>query len=677
MGLLCIVLLFALTSCVKAPDAVGPVPTAQQVEWQKLETYAFVHFGLNTFNDMEWGYGNTPSATFNPTDLDCEQWVRTLKACGMKAVILTAKHHDGFCLWQTNTTNYSIKNSPYKNGRGDMVRELSDACKKHGLKFGLYLSPWDRNNADYGKPEYVETYHAQIKELASNYGSLFEFWFDGANGGNGWYGGADEVRSIDPKSYYDYERARNTIFENNPNAMIFGGTVPTIRWIGNEQGIAGDTQWSIVDTEKTDDLEHLNQGSAEGKQWLPSEADVSIRPGWFYHAREDHQVKTVSQLVDIYYRSVGHNANLLLNFPVGLSGKIYPVDSFAAIDFYKAIQSDFKENLLQNCKVTADNERGKRFSAQRMTDENWDTYWSTEDGINQGEVIFDFPQKTALNRIVIQEYIPLGQRVERFGIDRMVAGRWLPVEAYDELTTVGYKRIIRFETIEADKIRIRFKKARGPLCINNVEAYCAPALLSEPNITRDVNNMVRISSDDRNTLVYYTLDGTDPTTGSTLYKAPFEAASKTSIKAVSYDPINGNYSSVGKRDFDISINDFKVIFPPDELMRRVFDGNGTTVYYLTEDKPYIELKLNKKMKVSGFRYLPNQARDANRHIAFYQFIVNGKEVSSGEFSNIKNNPVAQEVRFDAVEGDILRFVGTGNVDGSKSGGVAELEIITD
>lgn len=471
-NIILITITLALFSCTKAPEPLYPVPTAEQLEWQKMETYAFIHFGLNTFNDMEWGYGDTPASTFNPTDLDSHQWAATLKNAGMKGVILTAKHHDGFCLWPTKSTDYNISKSPYKKGAGDIVRELSDACRKNGLKFGIYCSPWDRNNARYAYPEYVDTYHQQIDELTSNYGQLFEFWFDGANGGDGYYGGANETRSIDPDNYYDYQRAKDTVLARNPNAMIFGGPYGTVRWVGNEKGFAGTTNWCNAPqiTSQTD-LEINTSGDENGTEWLPAEVDVSIRPGWFYHQNEDSKVKSVDELCDIYYQSVGRNANLLLNFPVALDGKIHPIDSANAVEFCKKISNELNYNLLSDAKVKADNERGRSFSASKVNDNNPDTYWATDDDYPYGTISFSMDKPVVMSRVMIQEYVQLGQRVKSFYLEGEKNGRWFRINPEEPLTTVGYKRIVRFEPVEVDKLIIYFEESRGPLCISNIEAY--------------------------------------------------------------------------------------------------------------------------------------------------------------------------------------------------------------
>ena len=664
-----------LTSCTKSPEPVYPVPTKEQIEWQKLETYAFIHFGLNTYNDLEWGYGNTPSSTFNPTNLDCEQWVATLKDCGMKGVILTAKHHDGFCLWQTKTTDYNIANSPYKNGKGDMVKELSDACKKYGLRFGIYLSPWDRNNSEYGREGYVETYHKQIDELTSNYGELFEFWFDGANGGNGYYGGADETRSINAKEYYDYERARDTILKRHPNAMIFGGTCQTIRWVGNEQGWAGDTDWCMINPEMSDNTKHLNHGSENGTHWIPAEVDVSIRPGWFYHKREDHQVRTLAQLTDIYYRSVGHNANLLLNFPIDLNGKIPMLDSLRAMEWREVINNDFKDNLLKDAKINVDNERGSEFKAENVIDDDWDTYWATEDDYNFGTISFSFDKPVKMNRVLLQEYIPLGQRVKDFYIEGEIDGKWFKINPSDTLSTIGYKRIVRFNTVELDKLIIYFEESRGPLCINNIEAYCAPVLLTEPAISRNIDNVVTIETSDNDAMVYYTIDGTEPNESSLKYVEPFTLFNEGVIKAVAYDPVSKKKSDVAMKELDLTKEFYKIVLPK-EGTNKIIDGNVYSTMYVNVND-MIKIEFNEEQNISGFRYTPSQSRDASRHIVDFEFYIDGKLVKSGTFGNIKNNPIEQVIRFEPFKGKTVGFVPKTNTDNARNCGIAEFSVITE
>lgn len=470
----------ALTACqqgAKAPEAIGPLPSEHQLAWHDMETYAFIHFGLNTFADKEWGYGDTPAEVFNPSNLDCEQWVQTIKAAGMTGVIITAKHHDGFCLWQTDLTEYSIRNSPYKQGKGDLVAELRAACDKYGLKFGLYLSPWDRNTALYGTPDYVEYYHQQIEELTTRYGELFEFWLDGANGGDGYYGGARETRQIDRRTYYNFPEVFAHILRNQPQAIIFSDGGPGCRWVGNERGFASATNWAFLRHEEVypgyDRSETLPVGHPDGTAWIPAECDVSVRPGWFYHETEDDRVKSPEQLVDLYYRSVGRNGNLILNFPIDKTGRIHAIDSTNVVKARQILDKELALNLLQQAKPAASATRGKGFGAEALTDGNPATYWATPDGVTAATLTFTLPKVQQVSRLLLQEYIALGQRVQEFTVEYAQNGEWLPIDAGEETTTIGHKRILRFPTVETDALRISILQSRACPCISNVEAFYA------------------------------------------------------------------------------------------------------------------------------------------------------------------------------------------------------------
>ncbi len=490
LGLTALVL---FATCQKESDvkAITPIPTKAQLAWHKLETYAFIHFGLNTYNDLEWGYGNTPVKTFAPDTLDVAQWVRTLKLAGMKGIILTAKHHDGFCLWPTETTDYSVKNSPWKGGKGDLVKELSEECQKAGLLFGLYLSPWDRNNASYGRNEYVDSvFHKQIKELTRNYGQLFEYWFDGANGGSGWYGGANEKRSINPNTYYKYEEAVQYLKANNPDIMIFGGTVPTIRWVGNEKGWAGETNYSAYDYSKEKHYSEAQWGMADAQAWIPAEVDVSIRPGWFYHKREDEQVRSLENLVNLYYQSVGRNANLLLNCPIALDGRIPKEDSIRLIKWRKHLDVSFKNDLLGGkAFVSEETREGRKFGIEHLTDNNQETYWASRDKDTTASLSLSFDESKTINVLSLSEYIALGQRVESFNLyykpfhsESEDREEWLAIPTTDTLSTIGYKRLIRFPRIEAKEIKIEINKAKACICLSNISAYNTPDISEIPII---------------------------------------------------------------------------------------------------------------------------------------------------------------------------------------------------
>ncbi|MDR1782856.1 MAG: alpha-L-fucosidase [Dysgonamonadaceae bacterium] len=451
---------------VEAPAPYGVLPDAKQVEWQQMETYMFVHFGPNTFTNEEWGSGEENPEVFNPTALDCRQWAEIAKNAGMKGIIITAKHHDGFCLWNSKYSEHTVANSRWKDGKGDVLRELSDACREFGIKFGVYLSPWDRNHKTYGTPEYNTVFANMLEEVLGNYGEVFEQWFDGANGEgpNG------------KKQVYDWALFNGVVRKMQPNAMIFSDVGPDCRWIGNEKGIAGETNWSRLDTEGfTPGLgapasSALNSGQTDGSAWMPGEADVSIRPGWFYSAETDNKVKSLSKLLDIYYTSVGRNANLLLNVPPNTIGRIHPNDSTRLMEFRAALDKIFKHNLIKNAKVSVSQVRGNSdlFSASGLIDGHYDTYWATDDEVLSGEIIIENNEEITFNRLLLQEYIPLGQRVKRFSVDYWDGTQWQNI---DNQTTIGYKRILCFPKIRANKIRVNIEESLACPTISELSIY--------------------------------------------------------------------------------------------------------------------------------------------------------------------------------------------------------------
>ncbi len=438
-----------------------PLPNENQLRWQDMEMYAFIHYSLNTYTDQEWGFGNEDLKLFNPSDLDCRQWARVCKQAGMKGIIFTAKHHCGFCMWPSAYTEYSVKNTPWKNGKGDVVRELADACREEGLKFAVYLSPWDRNHKDYGRPEYVTYFRNQLRELLTNYGKIFEVWFDGANGGDGWYGGANETRKIDGKTYYGWAETFRMIRELQPKAVIWndGGDRGDLRWVGTEAGNVGETNWSLMPSKGETPWHMLHYGVEDGDVWCPGETNTSIRPGWFYHETENEHVKSLSKLMDTYYKSVGRNSTLLLNFPIAPNGRIHPNDSLRGIAFKKMIDEVFKTNLVEKAKIQT----------------------------KASETIIDFGKPTVFNRFLAEEDIALGQRVKKFTLEALVDGKWQSlkdalVENGDGLTTIGHRRIICFPTIKATKLRFTITDAKAEPIIKKMGVYLAPELNADiPN----------------------------------------------------------------------------------------------------------------------------------------------------------------------------------------------------
>lgn len=459
---------------VAPPKPFGPVPTAAQLAWQQMEMNMFCHFGPNTFTGKEWGDGTEIEDIFNPTALNCDQWAAVAKSAGFKGIIITAKHHDGFCLWPNPVSEHTVAQSSWRNGQGDVLRELSDACRQADLKFGVYISPWDRNAPTYGSPAYNETFLQTLQSALTQYGPIYEQWFDGANGEgpNG------------KKQVYDWPAFNGQVYKLQPNAVIFSDVGPGCRWMGNEQGVNGRTCWSRLDIDgyepgalaPTQDT--LNVGNYNGANWIPAETDVSIRPGWFY--RDSEHPKTLQELLKIYYTSVGRNSLLLLNVPPDQRGRIATEDSARLVEFRQALDQIFADDLAKHSYIVStsnyrfQDSHSEELKNQYKTinaiyDDDYDLYWATDDSVHSAYVELEYVRPFTFNRVLLQEYIPLGQRVEQFHIEVMNEdGTWRTIA---EETTIGYKRIVLTEKVTTKKVRIVIDKSRACIVLNKIGLY--------------------------------------------------------------------------------------------------------------------------------------------------------------------------------------------------------------
>ena len=688
------------------PTPYGALPTESQLRWQELEQYVLVHFTPTTFQNKEWGYGDASPKIFNPLKFDASQIVNAAKDGGFKGVIFVAKHHDGFCLWPTKTTPYNISASPFRDGKGDMVKEFEIAARKAGMKFGLYCSPWDRNNEDYGKPEYVEKYRNQLRELYSNYGDLFITWFDGANGGDGYYGGKNEKRNIDRSTYYGWDKTWDISRELQPGAVIFADN-GDVRWVGNERGFANETSWETFTPEpiagKTvavpgeTDSDKAQSGTRNGKFWKPAECDVPLRNGWFYHASEDNNVKSVSELFEIYCKSVGRGAGMDIGIAPNKDGLLHPNDVKALKDFGDFLKKLFADNLAQSAVITASEIRGDNqifYGTKNLTDNDRYSYWATSDEVKKASVTLEWDEEQTFNIIRLRENIKLGQRIEKVEIEAFINGIWKKV---GEATSIGANRLIRLPNhISTSKLRIVIKESPVCIALSDIGIFKEPEQVPLPKIKRDKDGNVSITTEPTVCEIRYSLDGTEPTAKSPVYEGSFSFLSSGMIKAKSF----GSDMKAGEtaiQSFNVCKKEWKIVTTSFEnenenetkekdLALNAIDDNIETFWStvdntsLTPLPQFIIIDMECEMEITALSYLPRQ-NGTGGIIKNYQLEVSTDNrtwttIAEGEFANIRSNPVEQIITLNAAtKARYLKFIGKTSVDGNYVT-VAELGVKT-
>jgi len=606
----------------EAPKPYGALPSERQLKWHEMEMYSLIHFTPTTFQNKEWGYGDAPVSVFNPNNFNADQIAKAAASAGFKGLISVAKHHDGFCLWPTATTAYSIASTPWKGGKGDMVKDFMNATHRAGMKFGVYLSAWDRNDTRYGSPAYAEAYRAQLTELMSNYGELFTSWHDGANGGDGYYGGRNEKRTVDRTTYYEWEEKTWPIVRKlQPMAMIFSDVGPDMRWVGNEKGFAAETSWATITPRSINgqkpvpgvvDDSNLPTGDRDGKYWIPAECDVPQRPGWFYHEDQNDKVKTPQQLFEIYLKSVGRGANMNLGLAPMPSGQLHEHDVRSLAAFGKKVAQTFRINLAAGATLKATNIRAnsKTFDPVNILDQDRYSYWASDEGVNNPILEINLAGIKEFDIIRVRENIKLGQRIDSIRIDVWKGDKWLPLA---KATSIGANRLIKLDQpVKANKLRLQ------------VFAPVVPTV-SDFGLFKEFDEVF----------------------------AAFESKSKVLPRS--------SYQIERSATF-----------------QNAFDDKASTIGTMNTVGDGVIFSL--KNEVSGLGYLPRQdGKTAGIPTKYELYTSEDKKdwtlLKAGEFANIKANPIQQKILLDKpIRTQYLKFVPKETLGDSFT--AAEIELYT-
>lgn len=601
----------------QAPEPYGVLPSERQLRWHEMETYCLIHYTPTTFQNKEWGYGDADPEIFNPTKFDAKQIAQAAKTAGFNGLISVAKHHDGFCLWPTSTTDYSVASSPWENGKGDMVKEFMIASKDAGLAFGVYLSAWDRNDTRYASPEYVTAYQKQLTELMTGYGPLFTSWHDGANGGDGYYGGKNEKRTINRTTYYQWkDKTWPIVRQKQPMAMIFSDVGPDMRWVGNEKGFAAETSWATFTPQGIDgrtpvpgdsDYSTSPSGTRNGKYWIPAECDVPQRPGWFYHEDQNSEVKTPNQLFEIYLKSVGRGANMNLGLAPMPEGKLHDNDVKSLAAFGRKLKETFAVNLAEGAQIKASNVRGnsETFGTANLLDDDRYSYFASDDHVHNPELEITLPENQEFDLIRLRENIKLGQRIDSVNIEVLQDGDWAPLA---KVTSIGSTRLIKLDKpVSASRLKL------------TLYAPVAPAL-SDFGLFKEFDAPFSFDNDEQG---------------------------KVELTA-------DQYAVVGSKK-----------------LARAIDENGHLQVSLKHAAREIIFAIN--APISGLGYLPNPQSGTKGTVLKYEVFVSEDAktwtpVTSGEFSNIRANPVAQRIDLRRVKQKYIKFKALENVESANISG---------